>query len=212
MSPRGSPMPAVDDTARWTAGAGAWLVPTHALDAAAFLITKVNGAAGLTATHRAPRLPVSGVRNAPVETPHWPNSATWPGQAVTGSLVVPTVSSTHHTAAARPRQSDGRCVAASWRRAGSSEGTGGNAGRGRQLGLAVRRPTGYYIQNQCWRAPMTVARGLPERKEVLTTYTCALMATRPCIRALVRARHAFLTVPSPLLPCWRDEWTCSHDR
>jgi len=131
------------------------------MDAAAFPITKVNGAAGLTATHQAPRLPVSGVRNAPIETPHW-DSATRPGQAVTGSLVVPTVSSTHHTAAARPRRSGSRCVAASWRRAGSSVGTAGNTGRGRQLGLAVRRSTGYYIQNQCWRAPMTVARGLPE--------------------------------------------------
>ncbi len=162
MPPRGSPMPAVDDTARWTARAGAWLVPTPAVAAAAFPISKVNGAAGLTATHRAPRLPVSGVRNVPIETPHWPNSAARPGQAVTGSLVVPTVSSTHHTAAARPRRSDGRCVAASSRRAGSSVGTGGNPGRGRHLGLAVRRPTRYYIQNQCWRAPMTVARVLPE--------------------------------------------------
>jgi len=96
-------MPAVDDAARWTAHAGAWLVPTHAVDAAAFLITKVNGAAGLTATHQTPRLPVSGVRNAPVETPHW-DSATRTRQAVTGSLVVPTVSSPHHTAAARPRR------------------------------------------------------------------------------------------------------------
>ncbi len=80
-------MPAVDDAVRWTAHAGAWLVPTHALDAAAFLITKVNGAAGLTATHQTTRLPVSGVRNAPVETPHW-DSATRPSRASTAILYV----------------------------------------------------------------------------------------------------------------------------